>query len=264
MKRTLTMAIAGALLTTLLTTTAAAAAAPSNDLPDGAIALSEALPQTLTADTTEATVTTDDVGCGAGGLDQASVWYTITVSDGSEVLVDPTASGYLVGVNVYLGVPDAGHLLTCFQGPSLLTLQAGATYFLMFADTDLDGTNGGALSVTLDVPPPPIEIDVTLETTGKIDKNGLVTIGGTITCSQQAVFVDLSAFLRQAVGRFTFTGNAVASIDCGPTPSSWTVSAAAQNGKFGGGRILVELMGFGCSPTSCDDVAIAATVRLGR
>ncbi len=124
MKRTLTLAVAGALLATLLSTTVAAAAAPSNDLHTGAIALSDALPQTVTADTTEATVTTDDFGCGAGGVDQASVWYSIAVTDGFDVLIDPTASSYLVGVNVYINSPGQENLVTCFQGPGLVTLQA--------------------------------------------------------------------------------------------------------------------------------------------
>jgi hypothetical protein len=264
MKRSMTLAVAGALLATLLSTTVAAAAAPSNDLPAGAIGLTDTLPQTINADTSEATVTTDDFGCGAGGLDQASVWYSITPTDGVDVLIDPTASSYLVGVNVYITSAGQENLITCFQGPSLVTLQAGATYYLMFADTDLDATNGGALSVTLDVPPPPIEMSVTLDPTGSVDKAGNVTIRGSITCSQQASFADLSAFLRQAVGRFTFTGNASASPDCGPTPSSWTLSASGQNGRFGGGKIQVEIMAFACSPTSCVDTGIAGTVRLGR
>ena len=103
-----------------------------------------------------------------------------------------------MGVNVYINSPGQENLVTCFQGPGLVTLQGGATYYLMFADTDMDAINGGALSVSLDAPPPPMELDFTLAPTGTVDRFGTVTIHGTITCSEQATFADLSAFLRQA------------------------------------------------------------------
>ena len=56
---------------------------------------------------------------------------------------------------------------------------AGTTYYLMFADID-GGANGGQLEVSLDVAPPPIEVNLTVDGTGKVNsKSGEAMVGGT-------------------------------------------------------------------------------------
>ncbi len=105
---------------------------------------------------------------------------------------------------------------------------------------------------------------MTLAPTGTVDRLGNVTIHGTITCSEQATFADLSAFLRQAVGRFSFTGNAIGHGRLWADALLLDAQASSQNGKFGGGKISVEIRAFACSQTSCADSGTAGTVRLGR
>src|SRR5688572_29915068 len=92
------------------------AAAPANDLPAGAIVLSTTLPQSFSQDTTEATVTpADDIGCGQGGLDIATVWYTFTPASDVRLLIDASASSYHVGVNVFGTPPTVDNLVNCFD-----------------------------------------------------------------------------------------------------------------------------------------------------
>jgi len=251
---------------TLLVGTApglALAAAPANDLPAGAIAFT-ALPASIAQDTTEATVSTDDVGCGAGGLDQATVWYTLTLASATSVLVDATASGYEVGVNIFEGTADANHIVTCASGAAGFDAAAGTTYYLMFADID-GGANGGQLSVAIDVAPPPIAVSITVNANGKVNpKTGEATVSGTITCSNTADFSDVEVSLRQSLGRFTIHGSGFDSPSCGPTPTAWFAAIVGDNGKFAPGRATADVSAFACDAFSCGDASASTSVRLGR
>jgi hypothetical protein len=242
----------------------ALAAAPANDLPAGATAVT-AIPATISEDTTEATVTTDDIGCGAGGEDQASVWFTLTLASATSVLVDATGSGYSVGVNVFEGSADANNLVTCVGGAAEFDAAAATTYYLMFADIDGDATNGGALDVLIDVAPPPIEVSLTVNANGKVNpKTGEATISGTITCSRTADFGEVDVTLRQPIGRFTVHGFGFAGPACEPTPTDWVASVVGDNGKFGAGKATAEVAAFACDASSCGDASVTASVRLRR
>ena len=240
------------------------AAAPANDLPAGAIALT-AIPATIDENTTEATVSTDDIGCGSGGLDQATVWYTLTLGDATSVLVDATGSDYAVGVNVFQGSADANNLVTCAGGAAGFDAAAGTTYYLMFADIDGDATNGGQLHVVIDLPPPAIEISLTVDANGKVNpKTGEATISGTITCNHEADFGEVDVSLRQSIGRFTIHGFGFDGPACGPTSTDWFASVAGDNGKFTAGRATADASAFACDAFSCDDAFVTASVRLRK
>jgi hypothetical protein len=242
----------------------ALAAAPANDLPAGATALT-AIPATITENTTEATVTTDDVGCGAGGEDQATVWFTLTLASATSVLVDATDSDYSVGVNVFEGSANVNNRVTCAAGAASFDAAAGTTYYLMFADIDGDATNGGALQVLIDVAPPPIEVSLTVNANGKVNpKTGEATISGTITCSRTADFGEVDVTLRQPIGRFTVHGFGFAGPACEPTPTDWIASVVGDNGKFSAGKATAEVSAFGCDATSCGDTSVTASVRLRK
>jgi hypothetical protein len=242
----------------------AVAAPPANDLPAGAIAYT-ALPVTIDQDTTEATVSTDNIGCGSDGTDQATVWYTLTLAAATSVLVDATGSGYSVGVNVFDSPPSADSLFNCAAGALIFDAAPGTTYYLMFADIDGDGTNGGQLHASIDVAPPPIEVSVTVDGSGKVNpKTGEATIMGTISCSRAAEFADVEVSLRQPLGRFTVHGSAFDSPSCGPTPTSWFASVTGDNGKFAPGRATVDVTAFACDSFSCGDGSVSASVRLRK
>ena len=240
------------------------AVVPGNDLPADAIPLT-ALPVTINENTTEATISTDDVGCGSGGVDQASVWFTLTLAAGTSVLVDASGSDYPVGVNVFEGSADANSLVTCVEDAAAFDAAAGTTYYLMFADIDGDATNGGALHVMIDVAPPPIEVSLTVNANGKVNpKTGEATISGTISCNHTADFGEVQVGLRQPIGRFTIHGFGFDSPACGPTPTDWFASVVGDNGKFAAGRATADVTVFACDAFSCADTSTVASVRLRR
>jgi len=260
------LAVLMAVLAALALTAApvAAAAKPANDLPGGAIAISASLPQTISQDTTSATVgRKDDVGCGAGGLDQATVWYTFTPSSSEAIIVDASASSYAVGVNVFDSVPDQDHLVTCVEGAAIFDAVAGTTYYLDLADIDGDATNGGTLNMTVDVAPPPLSINLTVDPNATLSSRGsIVTVTGTITCNRTADFAEVDAFLTQTIGRFKVVGFGSAFPNCGPSPSSWSLDVTGETGRFSGGTIDAQISAFACDSFSCGDAFTETSVKV--
>lgn len=239
------------------------AATPANDLPDGAIAIT-AIPAHNTQDTTEATTSTDNVGCGSDGTDQASVWYTLTLAEATTVLIDASSSSFRVGINAFAGTATADALVDCTEQALRLDVAAGTTYFLMFADID-GGANGGQLDVTIDAAPPPIRLTLAVDPNGKVNtKTGEATITGTVTCSAATTDAAVDAELREPLGRFTIRGFGGTGIECGPEPTAWSMTAVGDNGRFGPGRTSANVSAFACDAFSCDDAFVTTTVRLRR
>ncbi len=258
-------AVAG--LTALITVAAqpglAFAAVPDNDLPAGAIALT-AIPAHATQDTTEATTSTDNVGCGSDGTDQASVWYTLTLAEATTVLIDASSSTFRVGINAFAGAATADALVDCAEQALRLEVAAGTTYYLMFADID-GAANGGQLDVTIDAAPPPIELTLAVDPNGKVNtKTGEATITGTVTCSTATSDAAVDAELREPLGRFTIRGFGGSGSECGPEPVAWTMTIVGDNGRFGPGRATANISAFACDQFSCDDVFVTTTVRLRK
>jgi hypothetical protein len=242
---------------------AAMAAPPANDLPGGATAIS-AVPTTLTQDTAEATVGADDVGCGMGGLDQATVWYRITPSVDMDVIIDASASSYGVGVNVFAGTATNDAIQTCFEGPGFAGLLAGTTYFLMFADVDA-AANGGQLRVSITLAPPALDITLAVASTAKVQqKPGLTVVTGTVTCDREAEFASLESTLTQKVGKYVIRGSGFADTTCGPVPSAWTMEILGDNGRFNSGKATIEVHVFACEAIRCTDVVESFNLRLRR
>ena len=261
MRRGVALLAAGVLLASL--PGLALAAAPANDLPAGAIVIGS-LPASINQDTTQATVSSDDVGCGSGGTDQATVWYKFTPAADVNLAIDATASSYEVGVNLFEGVADTAHLINCFGGPAATQLTGGTTYYIMFADADLNATNGGTLIADLSVAPPPIELTLTVDPTGKVNKAGVATLTGTMTCSRDADFSDIQVTLRQPIGRFTIHGSGFADATCGPSGSPWFIQVSGDNGKFGSGKATADVFAEACDQFSCADASVSKSVRLRK
>jgi len=261
MRRGLALLAATVLLASL--PAVALAVTPANDLPGGAIVISS-LPASINQDTTEATVSTDDVGCGSGGIDQATVWYKFTPAADVNLAIDATPSSYDVGVNLFESVADVAHRINCFGGPGATQLTGGTTYYIMFADADGDATNGGTLIADLTVAPPPIELSFSIDPTGKVDKAGMATLTGTMTCSRDADFSDIQLSLRQPIGRFTIHGFGFADTTCGPSGSPWFIQVSGDNGKFGSGKATADIFAEACDPFSCADISVSKSVRLRK
>jgi hypothetical protein len=257
------MAVVAALVMLAALPATAVAAPPANDLPGGALPIA-AVPSSFTQPTTEATVTSaDDVGCGSGGQDQASVWYRITPATSMGVLIDATASSYRVGVNVYETEPTPDGLRACFDGfAGFASLTAGLTYYVMFADID-GGANGGQLSVSLSIAPPPIAITFTTSPVVKIADKGLsASVSGTMTCDRPASFAGVDVNAAQRVGKYQVRFFGGAAVDCGPEPSPWLAELFSSNGRLAGGKITVELHFFACDAVGqCTDADATFTSR---
>jgi hypothetical protein len=240
------------------------AASPGNDLAAGATTVT-ALPFAINQDTTEATVSTDDVGCGSGGLDQATVWYAFTPSDTVIVEVDARPSGYLVGVTLFIGSPDENGRADCNNDMLTFEADADTTYYLLFADVNDDGNNGGSLRADIHVAPPAVDVSLTVDPIARIHpKTGQARLTGTITCDREAAYAEVTATLRMGTGRFFTIGAGAGTTTCGPTPTSWATIVSGENGRFVAGSGTATVVGLACDAVACNESPMEASLKLRR
>jgi hypothetical protein len=234
------------------------AAAPGNDAYAGRIAVI-ALPYSNSQDTTEATTDADDVAanaqCGAPATD-ASVWYELTAAADSSIIVDVSASDYSAGVIVASGSPGSFVVEVCGQGMVGFAAASGVTYAILVFDDQLDGAGtGGALEISIDAAPPPPTVDVTVDPIGHFNRlTGSATISGTLTCTGDALDLQVAVSLTQNVGRFTITGFGSLFFDtpvCDGTAQPWSVEVFGFNGTFKGGHAVSVTSAAACNLGSC-------------
>jgi hypothetical protein len=211
----------------------------------------------------DATTAPDDPECAGNGH---TVWYRFTPSADTRVNADTFGSDYDTTLSVYTGSRGALTQIACnddfdsLQSRVIIDATAGTTYFFMVGS--FFASPGGNLVFTVQEAPPPLEIAVTVNPTGTFNpQTGVATISGTLTCSQPALFVDLSGELRQRVGRFFVTGSfGVFFEDCfGDT--SW-VATVEGNGLFRGGPASANVFAFACTEFECAEAQTTQTVRL--
>jgi hypothetical protein len=256
--------IVAAIVVAATTAAPVAAAAPANDLPSGATTVAS-LPFAIHQDTTEAGVGADDVGCGAGGLDAATVWYAFSPSLDVRVEIDARASDYLVGVNLFAATADEAGRIDCNNDALAFDASAGTRYYILFADVNDDGANGGSLRADVRIAPPSLNVTLTVDATARVHpKTGQALITGTVACDRQAEFAEVSVMLRLVTGRFFTIGAGAGSTACGPSRSAWAAIVSGENGRFVGGGATVELTGFACDILSCNEATQAGSVRLRR
>ncbi len=129
---------------------------PRNDLfVDSVVIDPEELPFTDSVNTTGATTDDDDlaVACPASAID-ASVWYTITPTTDSAVVVSADGTDYSYGISVATGTAGSFDLIECRPFAFTIDAVAGETYHLQIFDDQGDRTgNGGNLKLTLEEAP---------------------------------------------------------------------------------------------------------------
>jgi hypothetical protein len=232
MKKFLVMACI-ACFTIMGSTAAAHAAPPSNDEVTNATVIT-ALPFTDVTNNAEATFSEGDPNCGL-----ATVWYQFTPSeDGRYRFSETLSNGYYYdfpALALMTGDPGSLELLTCNTGyyaPTveiITQLTAGQTYYLAAgtccADYGYPGQvgPGGDVTFTAEKLPPPLS-DVSV-TVGQptVDRYGLATVSGTVTCDQ-AGRADVYIRIQQRFQRSLADGYGYASVECGLTPTSWMMS----------------------------------------
>ena len=252
-----------AILTSVLMIASLAAAAPvlaappTNDTYGGRQLI--ALGFNTTLDTSEATTDADDAAinanCGAPATD-ASVWYELTATADAFIGVDVSASNYSAGVLVATGNPGSGfEIQACGPGATAFAAIAGETYAILAIDDQGDGAgNGGTLAIQVAELPPPPEVHVTLNKSGRFNsKTGSATISGTVTCTggpAEFSFIDIS--VRQVVGRIFIDGfGSIEGFTCDGTTQSWSAEVFAFNGTFRGGKALTVSFAVACGQFLC-------------
>ena len=243
------------------------AAAPANDTIEGATAASLGFSEVI--DTTEATTDAVDAQlnetCGAPATD-ASVWYTLTLAEASDVFVDVSDSDYPAGVLVGTGSPGALETVDCGPGGVIFAAEAGTTYYVLAIDDQSDGSgNGGSLSISFTGPPPAPTMNVTVAARGTFDsRTGAVTIRGTYTCTD-AEFIDIFGDVAQSVGRIATIRGSFGVFDegtCDGSSHAWSATAVPENGKFKGGQAVAVAFSFSCGTFECSEGSTEQTVRL--
>jgi hypothetical protein len=242
------------------------AAPPPNDTFGGATVIST-LPFSDTVDTTQATTDADDAeanaDCGAPAT-EASVWYSFTESTDSSRTADVSGSDYSAGVIVVTGAPGSFSVVTCGAGTVVFDTTAGQTYRLLAFDDTPGAGNGGTLQFSLSEAPPPPEVHLTVDPTGRFNANtGVATVTGTFTCSN-ASEAGVFTFLSQQVGRFTISGaeDTFGLAPCDGAAHPWSANVHPFDGKFKGGKARVEADISACDGGQCGSDQVTRTIQL--
>lgn len=244
----------------------ASAEVPSNDTIQGAKAITE-VPFQEVVDTTEATTDDEDAAinapCGAPATN-GSVWYTLTATEGA-YLVDVSKSDFSAGVIVATGTPGNLSIVTC--GPATIGFEAtaGETYYLM-AFSDTPEVAGGQLAIAVSEAAPPPKVSMTVNDTGKVNKDGVATISGTYTCDGEAELVEIYGTLQQEQkdGSQVRGDFDVLDLQCGVTDNKWSVQVTGVQGKFTRGLAATVATTVGCGVLGCNFYDTLEVVRLRR
>jgi hypothetical protein len=233
---------------------------PANDDFDNATVIPE-LPFVDYVDTRGATTAADDPDCSGRGH---TVWYSLTAPEDMRIEANTFGSNYDTTLSVYRG--SRGDLTQIACNDDTDSLQsfvrfdavAGEPYFFMVGA--YRSRPGGDLTFAVNVAPPPLEIDLSIDPVGAVvAKTGVVTIGGTVTCSK-AAFVDLFGELEQRAGRLIIRSYFSTSMVCaGQVP--WSATVVGDNGLYRAGAADVSASAIAFA----DEVALAevsTTVQL--
>lgn len=242
----------------------AAAATPDND-DIGDAATITALPFTDTVDTTDATEATDDPDCFGAG---PTVWYALTLPEGTFVELNTFGSDYDTTLSAYTGEPGNLQQIACnddagfgVQSRIRFDAAAGQTYYVM-AGAFASGPGGDlVLNASETQPSEPAHVDVTLDPIGSVQpRTGTAWLSGTVTCTG-AEFVELFGELRQRAGRAIITGWGFDFLPC-ETDTPFMLEIQGQNGLFAGGRADALVEAFACNEDECGFDVAEQEVRL--
>jgi hypothetical protein len=228
------------------------AAAPGNDDASTPIVISS-VPFAGAQDTSEATTAPTDPDCGEGI--GPTVWYQYTAAAGSRLEVNTFGSDY--DTTLYIETPG---FIWCGTDKIRFDAEAGATYLFMVGS--FGSGPGGSLAFNLFAPTiVPVTFDVTLNSLGSVDGNGVATLSGTLACSG-ADDVGIQAFLTQDRGRHIFIeGNGLVFVPCS-ADATWQLQVAASNDVFRPGRADVQFRASACNPDVCVDHYLERAVSL--
>lgn len=251
---------------TWLSISLAIAAPPSNDNFDNATVVTTPLPFIDTINTVEAITAPDDPNCMGQG---PTVWYSFTPTEDIRIQARTFESDYDTTLSVYTGTPGNLSQIACnddagsLQSSITFNAVAGQTYFFMVG-AFASGV-GGNLVLTVDVAPPPLTMDLNIDPVGTFNRQGPVTIHGTVTCSTPTS-IEINGDVKQYVGRVFIQGFFGTIVQCNGINTPWTVTTTAQNGQFSfsGGQAKVSANSFAYDTVTQQTIqdSAAAKVRL--
>ena len=110
-------------------------------------------------------------------------------------------------------------------------------------------------------------VGVTIDAIGVVDaKSGTAQVSGTVTCTGDAEFVDVSGTLRQRRGRVVVQGpiffQAIEPV-CDGAAIAWESEVSAPLGLFKGGKATASVSAFACTENfDCAETTVEAEVAL--
>jgi hypothetical protein len=238
---------------------------PTNDEPSTAIdvGLDESVDFTTTRATTASSDPTDCEGSGpVAGPFTETIWYRHTATADGLVVADAGTFDYLAVIFAFEQTATGLIQIDCSAFPANVTVGVtdGTTYLFMVGSLP-ETPGGGTGQFTL---AEGLQVSLTVDAIGRVDKNGVATISGTVACSSTTDFLDVNVVLDQSSGRFNVHGEAFASADCvAGEDVPWSVQVVGVNGRYSSGSAIVDAFADGCA-LSCAGDSVAATVRLRK
>jgi hypothetical protein len=239
-------------------------------------------PYTNSQNTVGATTgATDPAYCGLPevGQDRATVWYSYTPTDSTAGSIGATTYGSDYDTTLYVGTPDGAggiNVIGCADdtGSTAQTAVrfdavAGQTYLFMVGTccgTQFEGPGGGNLVFNLDVAPPAMVVDLTVEPTGTFTRAGTAIIRGTVSCTAPG---DLGAIviveLTQSAGFQLVQGVAFHDVEgCPDSGIPFEIEVVPESGTFVGGPVDAQVITAVCNLFECGNETIDLTIRLRR
>jgi hypothetical protein len=123
----------------------------------------------------------------------------------------------------------------------------------------------GHIVITNPPPPPPLTLDVTIDGTGTVTGDGLVTLNGTLTCTR-ATDVEVAGSVSQEIKGVTYLGSFATQLTCIPGTTALWETTSVSDGPFRKGTVAIESIASGYDSFYFGDVRVVETgsVRLSR
>lgn len=218
-----------------------------------------AIPYSDAVDFSSAAADTEATDCTYG---LPTVWYTYTATSDQALVANASITTHS-HISVFTGSPGSLSAIVCdSHPPTLFEITAGQTVYI--AVVDIEGV-GGVDTFTLQLAPPPFDIELTLNgvaTLGSIP--GTVIVSGTVTCNNDAEFVEVSGSLRQKQGLAVARGDFYVNSTCSSTPTSWTATVDGGTRIFLTKAATLSAVAFGCDGFTCDSDTETRAVRVRR
>ena len=204
------------------------------------------LPFSDSEDTTSATTDrTDPTECFGNA---ETVWYRFTPDATGDVQADTFDSDYDTTLSVWVGRADALELVACnddyrsLQSRVRFTATSGTPYWIMVGSL-VPSDEPRSLVFSMAALPPPIDLRVSIKSTGTLHDAGVATVRGSVSCSRPVDLVVVGS-VRQGWRRPPAVGWFSLSVGCSGF-ARWTATTPGETNSFapGGARVGLSASG---------------------